>query len=117
MFAAKKGKEKVEVKVLVTQRVQLYENSWTVGCQAPLSTEFSRQESWSGLPFSSPRDLPDPGIEPKSPASPALSGGFFTTEPPGSLFCQSASLSQTTNEKQIEPFIILRGVAIVEPVD
>ena len=105
------------MKVLVTQRVQLYENSWTVGCQAPLSTEFSRQESWSGLPFSSPRDLPDPGIEPKSPASPALSGGFFTTEPPGSLFCQSASLSQTTNEKQIEPFIILRGVAIVEPVD
>ena len=37
-------------------------------CQAPLSMEFSRQEYWSGLPFPSPRDLPDPGIKPESPA-------------------------------------------------
>ena len=43
-------------------------NCWTVGHQAPLSMEFSRQEYWSGLPFPSPRDLPDPGIEPGSPA-------------------------------------------------
>ena len=41
---------------------------WTVACQAPLSMEFSRQEYWSGLPFSSPRDLPDPGIECRPPA-------------------------------------------------
>ena len=41
---------------------------------------FSRQEHWSGLPFSSPGDLPNPGIE---PASPALAGGFYTTEPLG----------------------------------
>ena len=41
---------------------------------------FSRQEHWSGLPFPSPGDLPDPGME---PASPALAGGFFTTAPPG----------------------------------
>ena len=41
---------------------------WTVVCQAPLSMGFSRQEYWSGLPFPSPGDLPDPGIEPKSPA-------------------------------------------------
>ena len=41
---------------------------WTVACQAPLSMEFSRQEYWSGLPFPSPGDLPDPGIEPGSPA-------------------------------------------------
>ena len=41
---------------------------------------FPRQEYWSGLPFPSPGDLPDPGIEPMSPA---LAGGFFTTEPPG----------------------------------
>ena len=40
---------------------------------------FSRQEYWSGLPFPSPRDLPDPGIEPVSPLSPALAGGIFTT--------------------------------------
>ena len=41
---------------------------WTVACQAPLSVGFSKQESWSGLPFSSPGDLPDPGIKPGSPA-------------------------------------------------
>ena len=41
---------------------------------------FLRQENWSGLPFPSPGGLPNPGIE---PASPALAGGFFTTEPPG----------------------------------
>ena len=45
---------------------------WTVAHQAPLSTEFSRQEYWSGLPFPPPEDLPDPGIKPLSPASPAL---------------------------------------------
>ena len=48
---------------------------------APLSMGFSRQEYWSVLPFPSPGDLPDPGIEPTSLASPALAGGFFTTVP------------------------------------
>ena len=52
-------------------------------CQAPLSLEFSRQEYWSGLPFPTPGDLPNPGIKPASLASPALAGGFFTTVPPG----------------------------------
>ena len=47
---------------------------------------FPRQEYWSGFPFPSPGDLPDPGIEPMSPASPASAGGFFTTEPPGKPF-------------------------------
>ena len=42
--------------------------SWTVACQDPLSMGFSRQEYWSGWPFPSPGDLPDPGIEPRSPA-------------------------------------------------
>ena len=58
---------------------------WTVAHQAPLSMEFSRQEYWSGLPFLTPWELPDPEIKPTSLASPALSGGFFTTEPQGSL--------------------------------
>ena len=44
---------------------------------------FSKQEYWRGLPFPSPGDLPDPGIEPSSPASPALASGIFTSEPPG----------------------------------
>ena len=55
---------------------------WTVAHQAPLSTEFSRQGYWSGLPFSSPGDLPDLGIEPRSPAMEADS---LPTEPPGKL--------------------------------
>ena len=57
-----------------------------IACQAPLSMEFFRQEYWSGLPFSSPGNLPDPGIEPMSLASPVLAGGFFTPEPPGKTF-------------------------------
>ena len=51
---------------------------WTVALQAPLSMEFSRQEYWSGLPHPPPGDLLNPGIEPASPTSPALAGGFFT---------------------------------------
>ena len=50
---------------------------WTVACQAPLSKEFSRQEYWSGLPFPTPGDLPDPEIEPGSLASPAWQANFF----------------------------------------
>ena len=50
---------------------------WTIACQVPLSMGLSRQEYWSELPFPSPGNLPYPGIE---PASPALAGGFFTTE-------------------------------------
>ena len=52
---------------------------WTVAHQAPLSMEFSREEYWSGLPFPSPGDLPNPEIEPTSLRSPALAGRFFTT--------------------------------------
>ena len=51
---------------------------WTVDHQAPLSMGFSRQEYWSGLPFPSPGDLPDPGIEPRSPA---LQADALTSEP------------------------------------
>ena len=53
---------------------------WTVARQHPLSMEFSRPEYWSRLPFPSPGDLPDPGIEPTSLASSALAGRFFTIE-------------------------------------
>ena len=48
-------------------RVQLFVTPWTVAYQAPPSMGFSRQEYWSGFPFPSPGDLPDPGIEPGSP--------------------------------------------------
>ena len=53
---------------------------WTVACQAPLSIEFSRQEYWSGLPFPSAGDLPDPGIQLMSPA---LQADSLPSEPPG----------------------------------
>ena len=53
---------------------------WTVAHLTPLSREFPRQEYWSGLPFSPPGDLPDPGIEPESPA---LQAGSLLSEPPG----------------------------------
>ena len=59
---------KVKVKVRSLSRVRLFATPWTVAYQAPPSTGFSRQEYWSGLPFPSPGDLPDPGIEPGSPA-------------------------------------------------
>ena len=52
---------------------------WSVACQTPVSMEFSKQEYWSGLPFPSPGDLPDPGTKPESLKSPALAGRFFTT--------------------------------------
>ena len=64
---------------LVTKSCPTLVTLWTVVCQAPLSTGFPRQEYWSGLPFPSPRDLPDPGIEPDS----ILASRLFTTETPG----------------------------------
>ena len=56
-----------------------FDTPWTIACQAALSMEFSKQEYWSRLPFPTPGDLPDPGTEATSLASPALAGGFLTT--------------------------------------
>ena len=61
-------------------RVRLFATSWTAARQAPLSMGFSRQEYWSGLPFPSLGDLPNPGIE---PGSPALQADALSSEPPG----------------------------------
>ena len=61
---------------------------WTVACQVPQSMGFSRQEYWSGLPFPSPGDLPDPGIE---PGSPALEADSLPTELRGKQKCKSAN--------------------------
>ena len=70
--------DKVKVKLL--SRVRLFENIWTVAYRAPPPMGFSRQECWSGLPFPSPGDLPDPGIK---PGSPALQADVLPSEPPG----------------------------------
>ena len=60
--------------------VRLFVTPWTIACQASLSMGFSRQEYWSGEPFSSPGDLPNPGIEPESPA---LQADTLPSQPPG----------------------------------
>ena len=70
----------LKVKVKVLSRVQLFATPWTVALQAVLSMGFSRQEYWSGLSFPSSGDLPDPGIEPRSPA---LQADALTSEPLG----------------------------------
>ena len=72
----------MKVKVKLLSRVRLSATLWTVAHQAPPSMGFSRQEYWSGLPFPSPGDLPNPGIEPKSPT---LQVDALTSEPPGNL--------------------------------
>ena len=58
------------------KRVHCFVTTWTIARQAPLTMGFTRQEYWSGLPFPSPGDLPDPGIELTSPVS---AGRFFTS--------------------------------------
>ena len=68
------------MKVKSLSPVQLFATPWTVAYQAPQSMEFSRQEYWSGLPFPSPGDLPDPGIKPRSPA---FQADALLSEPPG----------------------------------
>ena len=70
----------IKVKVKSLSHVRLFVAPWTVVYQAPLSMGFSRQEYWSGLPFPSPGDPPDPGIE---PGSPALQADALPSKPPG----------------------------------
>ena len=103
---------KWKVKVKSLSRVRLLFPPWTAAYQAPLSMGFSRQEHWSELPFPSPEDLPKPGIEPKSSASPALAGRFFTTELFGKPFplLQSSSfvscyLLNSRNILSVSPYI------------
>ena len=69
---------KMVVKVKSLSRVRLFETPWTIAHTAPPSKGFSRQEYWSGLPFPSPGDLPDPGTEPRSPT---LQADALTSEP------------------------------------
>ena len=70
----------MKVKVKLLSHVRLFAIPWTVVYQVSLSMGFSRQEYWSGLPFPSPGDLPDPGIKPRSPA---LQADTLPSEPPG----------------------------------
>ena len=76
----KKVKSLSHVQLFVTPRTVAYETPWSMG--------FSRQEYWSGLSFTSPGDLPNPGMNPESLMSPALAGGFFIIVPPGKPIVQ-----------------------------
>ena len=71
--------------VCILSCVGLFATLWTITCQAPLSIEFPKQAYWSCLPFPISGTLPDPRIELTSPVSPALTGRFFTTAPPGKM--------------------------------
>ena len=77
----------------VLSQIRLCAILQTVAHQTPLSLEFSRQEYWSAMPFPTPEDPPDPGIEPRSPVSPELAGRFFTTARPAKP-CVSVRLAQ-----------------------
>ena len=69
----------MKVKVKSLSHVRLFATPWTVAYQLPLSMGFPWEEYWSGLPFPSLEDLPDPGIKPTSLMAPALAGMFFIT--------------------------------------
>ena len=73
--------------MLMLSHVSLCATLWTITHQAPLSMGFSTQEYWSGVPFPSPRDLPNPGMEPESRASPALLVDTSLLSHWGSPFC------------------------------
>ena len=87
---------------MLLSRVWLFATPWTVAYQAPLSMVFSRQEYWSGLPFPSPRDLPNPGIEPWSPA---LWADALPSEPPGNSSSKSAINSEQYKSAVITQFL------------
>ena len=89
------------MKVKLLTHVRLFATPWTVAYQAPLSMGLSRQECWSGLPFPSPGDLPDPGIE---PGSPTLLAEALLSEPPGKpLRAIKEILTQWTSQVDSQP--------------
>ena len=98
------------MKVKSFSHVRLFATLWTVACQAPLSMEFSRQKYWIGLPFPSPRDLPDPGIEPRSPA---LQADSLPSQPPGKL--KKTGKTQISDSSS-DPSNCLRHLAFLFPL-
>ena len=86
---------------------------WTVVHQAPLSMGFPRPEYWSGLPFPPPGELPNPGIEPMSPASPALQVSSFTTKPVFFLLQMKMSLFHKISQNQMSIMSMLISCLLV----
>ena len=92
------------VKVKLLSSVWLFATPWTVACQASPSMGFSPQAYWSGLPFPSPRDLPYPGVEPKSPA---LKAGSLLSEP----LCQAYTTWASVSLSEIIIIINMKGLS------
>ena len=82
----------MKVKVKSLSCVRLFAIPWAVAYQAPPSMGHTRQEYWSGLPFPSPGDLPDPGIE---PGSPAFQADALTSEPPNVIVYYLSTINST----------------------
>ena len=93
------------MKVKSLSRVRLFATPWAVAHQTPPSMGFSRQEYWSGLPFPSPGDLPDPGIE---LGSPALQADALPSEPAGkaNLYIIDCSASELLLETLHDPMLV-----------
>ena len=103
------------MKVKSLSRVRLFVTPWTVAYQEPQSTEFSRQEYWSGLLFPSPRDLPNPGIEPRFPV---LQADALPSEPPGKPWKIYGTLQNWTHIADKHGFLCsLNSIAWVFPQD
>jgi len=107
------GKWKVKVQLL--SRVRLLVTPWTAAHQAPPSMGFSRQEYWSGVPFPAPGDLPDPGIEPGSPALQALPSELrcYGLEPTR-LLCPRDSPGKNTG---VDCHALLQGIFPIQGLD
>ena len=107
-FSASVYKWKVKVKSL--SRIRLFATPWTVAYQVSPSMGFSRQEHWSGLPFPSPGDLPNPGIE---PGSSALEADALTSEPPGKQTFKWNSVPKALSTLESTSQILNAGVFLL----
>ena len=108
LLLVKKGRSDgkgVSVCVLVSQSHPALCNPWTVAGQTSLSMEFSRQENWSGLPFPSPGDLPDLGVEPESPT---LQAASLPSEPPISVNLRKCHCAPRFKEREPTPSTLVR---------
>ena len=102
------------INVKSLSHVRLFVTPWTVAYQAPPSMEFSRQEYWSGLPFPSPEDLPNSGIE---PGFPALQADALLSEPPGKPLCPAAWLKKKkVSQSTYSTFFFFRDFTAVAQV-
>ena len=97
--------------------VRLFATPWTAACQASLSMGFSRQEYWRGLPCPPPGNLPHPGMEPRSPASPALQVDPLLLSHQGSLFKRTSFLKwkRSFNRESREVVLLVKSVPGNQP--